>query len=183
MDPWQNFVIFFVSSSLGQRAQLCSKCVIHSWHLRRPDCEREPAVFCQCSRHPEVSCTYLFAFFLINKSLVVFIKILQKCEVQQETRPMTLFRAFSKPHGWSRSSMLCQMRSLDVIFASFCELLEFFCVHAGLAMGTVKSDSPSVQAVLGMFFLSFLRLSGGMRRRLAVGGPVLALWLTVRHGL
>ena len=48
--------------------------------------------------------------------------------------------------------MLCQMRRLDVIFASFCELLELFCVHAGLAMGTVKSDSPSVQAVLGMVF-------------------------------
>ena len=65
--------------------------------------------------------------------------------------------------------MPCQMRSLDVIFASFCELLELFFVHAGLAMGTVKSDSPRVQAVLGMGFLSFLRLSGGMRRRLAVG--------------
>ena len=30
--------------------------------------------------------------------------------------------------------------------------------------------------------LIFLRLSGGMRRRLAVGPHVLALWLTVRHG-
>lgn len=128
------FCVFFVLARLRSRAQLCSKCVDSPTLMasRRPDCEREPAVFCQCSRHPEVSCTYLFVFFLI-KTLVGFIKILHKCEVQQETRPMTLFRAFSKPHGWSRSRMLCQMRSLDVIVASFCELLFLSMLDSSLA--------------------------------------------------
>ena len=48
--------------------------------------------------------------------------------------------------------MLCQMRSLDVIFASFCGLLLFFLsmLNSLLAMGPVKSDSLRVQVVLGL---------------------------------
>lgn len=169
MDPWQNFVFFLCLQDLDHVPNYAANVLIHPllWH------------------QGDLTVKENLQFFANVRGTLKYHALTCLCSFW--SKPWWVSSKFSTNARCNRrhGQWLCSEHSPSHTVGAEAECFArcaawmlllhhfvnyFFCpCSIPHWRGNVKSDSPRVQAVWGMGFLSFLRLSGGMRRRLAVG--------------